>query len=106
MRTEGFEDKNFDIIFSINTVHHLKNPFKVMDELSRVVASGGKIILSDFTKDGLEILDKVHGAEGRIHETAKFGLRDMEAYLLRKELKINRHNSKFQEILIAHKQTR
>ena len=99
----SFEDKGFDIIFSINTVHHFENPLKVMNELIRIVSFEGKIVLSDFTKDGFKILDKIHKAEGRIHEKSKFNLHDIEEYLGRKGFKIERYESKFQEMLTAYK---
>jgi len=99
----SFEDKSFDVIFLINTIHHLEDPFKVMDELVRIVSFEGKIVLSDFTKDGFEILDKVHRSEGRIHETAKFSLSDIEEHLGHKGFKIDRYESKFQGMLTAYK---
>ena len=99
----SFEDKSFETILSINTVHHLKNPFKVMDELVRILSFEGKIVLGDFTKDGLEMLDKIHAAEGRTHETTKFSLHDIEEYIGRKGFKIDRYASKFQEILIMYR---
>lgn len=98
----SFEDKSFDIIFSINTIHHLLNPFKVIDELTRLISSEGKIILSDFTKEGLEIIDRVHASEGRIHEAGKSTLRDIEDYLSQKRFKTERHRTRFQEIIIAY----
>ncbi len=99
----SFENKSFDVIFSINTVHHLEDPFKVMDEFARIVSFEGKIVLSDFTKHGFEILDKIHAAEDRIHEKAKFGLYDVEEYLGHKGFKIDRHESRFQEMLTVYK---
>ena len=74
-----------------------------MDELIRIVSFEGKIVLSDFTKDGFEILDKIHVAEGRIHETAKFNLHDIEEYLGHKGFKIDRYESRFWEMLTAYK---
>jgi len=99
----SFGDKSFDIIFSINTIHHFKEPFKVIAELVRIVSFEGKIVLSDFTKDGFEILDKVHAAESRIHEKAKFSPYDIKEYLRRKGFKIDRYESRFQEMLTAYK---
>ena len=99
----SFEDKSFDIIFSINTVHHLENPFKVMDELARVITFEGKIVLSDFTKDGFEVLDKIHDQDGRTHGRAKFNLQDMNRYLLEKGFKTEEYNSRFQKILIVYR---
>jgi len=99
----SFANNSFDTIFSINTVHHFTNPFKVMDELLRVVSPEGKIILSDFSREGLRILDKVHSSEGRIHKTSEFDLKQMEAYLKRKDLDVEKHPGRFQEMLIAYK---
>ncbi len=97
-----FEDESFDIIFSVNTIHHLINPFKVIEELIRIIAFEGKIILSDFTKEGLEIVDKVHAIEDRIHEVSRIDLASIENYLSKKDFKFERYKSKCQEILIAY----
>ena len=99
----SLEDNSFDIIFSINTIHHLEAPFKVMDELVRIISFEGKIILSDFTKDGFEILHEVHTTKGRIHEKAKFSLHNIGEYLGQKGFMIDRYESKFQEMLTASK---
>lgn len=98
----SFEDKSFDVIFSINTLHHLANPFKVIDELIRIVTFEGKIILSEFTKESLEIIDKVHASEGRIHPAGKSSLEDIENYLAQKKFKTERDRSRFQEVLTAY----
>ena len=99
----SFEDKSFDIIFSINTIHHLKSPFTVIDEFIRIVSFEGKIVLSDFTKEGFEILDKIHATDGRAHEQAGLSLHDIKEYLSGKGFRIDRHESRFQEILTAYK---
>jgi len=100
----SFESNSFDVIFSINTVHHLDNPFKVIDELIRIITFEGKIILSDFNKIGLEILDKIHAKEGRVHETAKFDLQDVNRYFWEKGFKTEECNSRFQKMLIVYRQ--
>jgi len=100
----SFEAKSFDIIFSINTIHHLRSPFKVMDEFVRITSFEGKIILSDFTKEGFEILDKIHATDGRMHEKGNIILHDVKEYLRNKGFAVDRYESKFQEILIVYKQ--
>ncbi|MBU1894465.1 MAG: class I SAM-dependent methyltransferase [Candidatus Omnitrophica bacterium] len=100
----SFEDEIFDIIFSINTIHHFKRSFKVMDEIMRVASFDGKIIMSDFTPEGFRILDKIHASDGRIHEKAGATLNDIKEYFRSKRLKINYYKSQFQETLVAHKQ--
>jgi len=100
----SFKDKSFDVIFAINALHHFINPYRVIDELVRLVKSKGKIILSDFTKEGLEFMDKIHTSEGRKHEVSNITLADIERYLIEKGFKIDKASSKFQEVLIAYHQ--
>ena len=99
----SFEDGSFDIIFSVNTVHHLDNPHKVMEEISRILTFEGKIVISDFSEEGFKILDKVHASEGRTHQKAKHDLKDMDLYLKQKKFKTEYHEDKFQHILIAYR---
>jgi 2-polyprenyl-3-methyl-5-hydroxy-6-metoxy-1,4-benzoquinol methylase len=100
----SFEDGAFDIIFSVNMVHHLTRPTKVMDELARIVSFEGKIILSDFSKEGLAVIEKVHASEGRKHGFTAANLIDIEKYFLSKGFKTEKHRDEFQEILIAYHQ--
>jgi len=102
--TLSFKDKSFDVVFSVNTLHHLTNPHKVIDELLRVLSFEGKLVLSDFTKEGLALMDKIHASEGNQHEVGKTTLADIEEYLIGKGFRITRSSSKFQEVLIAYHQ--
>ena len=98
----SFQDKSFDIIFSVNTLHHLTDPHKVIDEFLRVLSFGGKLVLSDFTQEGLVLMDRIHASEGSKHEVGKTTLADIERYLEGKGFRTTRANSKFQEVLIAY----
>lgn len=99
----SFKDQSFDVIFSVNVLHHLDAPFKVIDEFIRVLAPKGKIVLSDFTTAGFDILDKIHSDEGTSHDKGATELIDVDTYLVRKGFKTEKHSSKFQDILIAYK---
>jgi len=98
----SFKDKSFDVIFSVNTFHHLVSPYKVLDELIRLLSLEGKLILSDFTKEGMALMDKIHASEGGKHQISKTTLTDIERCLIKKGFKIDKASSKFQEVLIAH----
>lgn len=100
----SFQDKSFDNIFSVNTLHHLANPYKVIDELLRVLSFEGKIILSDFTQEGFVLMDKIHASEGNKHEAGKTTLEDIGRYLESKGFRTTKSNSRFQEVLIAFRQ--
>jgi len=100
----SFKDKSFDIIFSVNTLHHLTNPYKVIDEFLRVLSFEGKLVLSDFTQEGLALMDKIHVSEGNKHEVGKTTLYNIEEYLKGKGFRTSKASSKFQEVLIAQHQ--
>jgi ubiquinone/menaquinone biosynthesis C-methylase UbiE len=97
----SFKNESFDTIFSVNTLHHINQSSIFLDELSRVVTKNGKIILSDFTDEGFDMLDKIHESEGDKHEKNNFGLKDAEIYLNNKKFKTSKTKTKFQEVLIA-----
>jgi len=98
----SFKDKSFDVIFSVNTIHHLLNPYKFIDQLTRALSSEGKIILSDFNKKGFKIMEKIHATEGKKHEVGKTTLPDINKYLKSRGFNIKKHRTNFQEISVAY----
>ncbi|MBN2456401.1 MAG: class I SAM-dependent methyltransferase, partial [Sedimentisphaerales bacterium] len=99
----SFADGSFDMIFSVNTLHHLRTPYKVIDELTRILSQKGKLVLSDFTEDGFKVMDKIHALEGRTHEVSNTTLLDIEPYLTKKGFSIKKATSRCQWVLIAGK---
>jgi len=97
----SFPDSSFDIIFSVNVLHHLENPFAVLDEAIRILRSTGRIILSDFTDKGLEIINNCHSKEGRSHDHFKSRLDETREYLTSKGFVIREPQSEAQKVLIA-----
>ena len=63
-----FENDSFNLVTLVNVLHHLNDPDAALPEISRVLRSGGKLLISDFTEAGFDILDRLHGEEGRIHK--------------------------------------
>ncbi|MDD4907599.1 MAG: class I SAM-dependent methyltransferase [Candidatus Omnitrophica bacterium] len=100
----SFENNSFDIIFLVNTLHHLANPYKVLDELIRLLSFEGKLVLSDFTREGMALMEKIHASQGNKHEAGKTTLADAERYLIGKGFNITKASSEFQEVLIAYHQ--
>ena len=96
----SFKDDSFNAVFLVNTLHHLKNPFKVLSELIRITSLEGKLIISDFSKQGFDALDKIHASEGTVHEVGKVKLSDIECHLLSKGFRIEKFSSQLQEVLV------
>ena len=51
-----FEDDTFDLVISGNTLHLLKNPVRMFNEIQRVLKPGGRFLVSDFRRSWLGIL--------------------------------------------------
>ncbi len=97
----SFADNSFDIIFAVNLVHHLKNPYRVLDELRRVLAPSGKLVISDFNERGLAMMAEIHRQEGDEHEVSSVRLEAVEAYLQAKGMNIKKSSTDFEIILVA-----
>lgn len=48
-----FEDETFDLVVSSNTLHLIKNPIRMSDEIQRVLNPKGKFLISDFRRSWL-----------------------------------------------------
>lgn len=63
-----FEEGSFEVVTMINVLHHLENPDAVLPEIARVLMPGGRLIVSDFTEKGFDILEEIHSKEGQGHD--------------------------------------
>lgn len=97
----SFPGQSFDTVFSINVFHHLENPLKVLSEITRVLRPGGKVVLSDFTDKGLEVINTCHASEGRKHDYFKHGLNEAKEYFSTMRFYITEFRSEVQRVLIA-----
>ncbi len=99
----SFVDGGFDTVFSVNVLHHLRNPYQVIDELIRLISPQGKLILADFTQEGFKVMDKIHSLEGNTHEVGKVRLMDAESYLIKKDFSVKKTKSVYQCVLVTER---
>lgn len=97
-----FADRSFDMIFSVKVLHHLESPFKVVDEMVRVLAPEGKIVISDFSDDGFALVEKIHQMEGETHPRLGSPMIKIKKYLVTRGLGVQHEHTRFQETLIAY----
>jgi len=97
----SFPGQSFDTVFSINVFHHLKNPFAVLDEILRLLRPVGKLVLSDFSTKGLEIINACHTHEGRTHDYFKNRLDEAKDYFVNKGFDIKEFQSEVQRVIIV-----
>jgi 2-polyprenyl-3-methyl-5-hydroxy-6-metoxy-1,4-benzoquinol methylase len=97
----SFSNQSFDVIFSINVLHHLEKPMAVLKEMARLLRPAGKIVLSDFNAKGLEIINACQTREGRVHDCFKHDLGVAKDYFVNKGFDINEFQSEAQRVIVA-----
>jgi ubiquinone/menaquinone biosynthesis C-methylase UbiE len=55
----GYPEESFDTVFLANCLHALANPEAIVEQVSRVLKSGGKIIVVDYTGEGMSFFNKL-----------------------------------------------
>jgi SAM-dependent methyltransferase len=62
-----FADGHFGCAVAVDVLHHLETGVPVLTEIVRVVKPGGLMVLADFSREGFDLVSRVHAAEGRVH---------------------------------------
>jgi ubiquinone/menaquinone biosynthesis C-methylase UbiE len=73
-----FEDDRFDLVVSSNTLHLIKNPVRMFDEIQRVLKPSGKFFISDLRRSLLGMFSK--------HIRASYSPREIKEMLRRSML--------------------
>jgi ubiquinone/menaquinone biosynthesis C-methylase UbiE len=77
----AFRDAVFGCVATMDTLHHLRDAAPILTEAVRVLRPGGTLLLAEFTRQGFEIVDRVHREEGRRHPVGPVTLSWAEAFL-------------------------
>ncbi len=99
-----FKDASFKTVFSTHTIHHLKEPYLVIEELLRVTKAPGKIILSDFSQEGFEVIRKVHQSQGGDHNSGEALMSEVGEFLSARAIKYDFFKSGLSEVMIGYKE--
>jgi ubiquinone/menaquinone biosynthesis C-methylase UbiE len=99
-------DQTFDAVVTMNAIHHIPHFPQVLAEMLRVVKPGGKLVLADFSPRGFQIMDRIHRAEGKVHQHEVHSFRSLQAYLHTLGWTTRLRKGCNQEVLIAwHRDT-
>ena len=98
-----FDEDSFNNVFMVEALHHMDEIEGIFSEIDRVLSKEGKLVLADFNRKGMEIVDLVHGHEGREHESSFIGRDKAESWLDRNGYKVKRHEDNCHWLLIAVK---
>ena len=59
-----------------DALHHLPEPEPILKEIVRVLNNDGLFVLADFTQEGFQIINRVHGLEEKDHNRFPHSIED------------------------------
>ena len=101
-----FADSSFKNIVVVNLFHHVSVVDKMLSEINRVLCNGGKAVLADFSRKGMEIIAAVHREEGRTHEHSGVTKDYVHSYFRNLGYKIQGYDGAYEWVLIAEKKAK
>jgi ubiquinone/menaquinone biosynthesis C-methylase UbiE len=101
-RALPFGDDSFALATMVNVVHHLEDAPATLAEIARVLAPGGRLVISDFTDSGFEILERIHREEEHVHERHAGGTIDgLARHFDRLGLRCRSRDSRFHQYVMG-----
>ncbi|MDD5556981.1 MAG: class I SAM-dependent methyltransferase [bacterium] len=101
-----FGARSFDALLAVDFFHHAEAPEEVLLEIDRILKPGGRAIISDFDAAGLELIARVHAAEGRSHQALGTGREGVRRSLLDRGYGLEEAGCMFHWSMIARKTAR
>ncbi len=100
----AFDNSSFKNIICLNMLHHIDNADKIFLEMDRILCPDGKIILADFNKKGMGLVNSVHQQESRTHEDSGIGQDISHNYFYGLGYKVKSYEEEYHWVLIAEKE--
>ncbi len=99
----SFDSGSFDNVIIVNLFHHIDKVDDILSETDRVLCVDGKVIMADFNKPGMEIINSVHKKEGRIHEDSGITKDYVCSYYKELGYEIRDYKERYHWVLISEK---
>ena len=97
-----FPDNAVENIVCLNTLHELDDPFLCLEEIIRINAKKGKLLIADFNSEGFEVMDKLHTVrKGELHSRGKISSEEIKNILVDNYSDIKEINTKLNRGFIA-----
>jgi ubiquinone/menaquinone biosynthesis C-methylase UbiE len=77
-----YSEDHFGCAALVDVLHHLQDPGPALEETARVLRPSGILILADFSREGFELVARVHQEEGRTHLVSGATPESAAAFLL------------------------
>ena len=102
-RKLSFDSMSFQNVIAINLFHHIEEIDKILSEIDRVLYLNGRIVMVDFSKKGMEIINGMHKKEGHMHEDSGVTKDHVSSYYKRLGYRVEDNDDLYHWVLIAEK---
>ena len=96
-----FADREFALVISSATFHHLKQADAVLAEMARVCRR--RLVIADFNRRGLELMRRMHRSEGKEHEEVGGDFSRVPKLLSRLGFQVERHDGAHETACVARR---
>lgn len=77
-----FDDDSFHAVTFANAIHEIDNPRGALDEITRVLAADGKLLVVEFNSRGFELMELHHRIQGKgEHRKGEMSTEEIDRYL-------------------------
>ncbi|MDH7481991.1 MAG: class I SAM-dependent methyltransferase [Armatimonadota bacterium] len=77
-----FDEGSFHAITFVNAIHEIDNPSGVLDEITRVLADNGRLLIVEFNAKGFELMELHHQMQGKgKHRKGEMSTEDIDQHL-------------------------
>lgn len=99
----GWPDGKFDAIVSMNAMHHMEAPERVVQEMLRLAGQGGKVVIADLNNAAQDLFERIHRSEGKTHPRLKVAITHLAALIRKKGWRVRRFRGQHQDVLVANR---
>jgi len=77
-----FADDSFQAVTFANAIHEIEDPRGALDEITRVLAPDGRLVVVEFNSEGFELMELHHKVQGKgEHPKGEMSTRQIDQYL-------------------------
>lgn len=99
----AFAEDCFDAVFSFDSMHHMPDCQRVIEEMFRVCKPSGWIVVADLNAKGLEIIRKLLNERGEQHVENACRLDRVMEIVKKIDPIVQRADFEFTSVFVAHK---
>jgi ubiquinone/menaquinone biosynthesis C-methylase UbiE len=95
-------DSSVQSVVTANAMHHMNDPDRVLEEMTRVLRPDGKLVFVEFNERGFKAIDRAHQSiHGKRHCRGRISANRIHAFLVSRFEQVRRHRLTINNVWIA-----